>query len=71
MKDLGGVHRALKLFSRVTGGGSLAEVEEVLAEVVGLLEESLLSQVVFDILEVAIGHWELGRFVLERKEELF
>jgi hypothetical protein len=25
-----------------------------------LLEESLLSQVVLDILEVAVGHWELG-----------
>jgi hypothetical protein len=60
LEDLGRVHWALKLFGRVGGRSLLAQVEEILAEVVGLLEESLLSQVVLDILEVAVGHWELG-----------
>ena len=60
MEDLGGVHWALDLLGWVSGGGSLAEVEQVFTEVVCLLEKSLLSEIVFDILEVAIGDWELG-----------
>ena len=49
LKDLRRVHRALQLL-----GISLlllaAQVEQVLAEVVGLLEEGLLPEVVLDIL---------------------
>lgn len=49
----------------------LADAEQVLAEVVGLLEQGLLPKVVFDILKVAIRYRKLGGLVLERKEEFF
>ena len=60
LEDLSGVHWALELLIGVGFVGSLADGEEVLAEIVCLLEESLLSEVVFDILEVAIGDRELS-----------
>ena len=70
MQDLRRVHGALQLL-----GISLilltAEVEEVLAEVVSLLEQGLLPEVVFDVLEVGVGDRELGRLVLQGQEELF
>lgn len=54
LKDLSGVHWALELFCWITRVLSFAEVEKVLAEVVSLLEESLLSEVVLDVLKVTI-----------------
>ena len=54
LEDLGGVHWALELLIGVGFVGSLADGEEVLAEIVCLLEESLLSEIVFDIFQITI-----------------
>lgn len=71
LKDLGGVHWALKLFIVVTGWDSFTDVEKVFTEVVCLLVKGLFSEVVFDIFEVTIWNWELGRLVVKRQEEFF
>ena len=70
MQDLRRVHGALHLLG-ITLILLTAEVEEVLAEVVSLLEEGLLPEVVFDVFEVGVGDRELGRLVLQGQEELF
>lgn len=70
LQDLRRVHGALQLLG-ITLILLTAEVEEVLAEVVSLLEEGLLPEVVFDVFEVGVGDRELGRFVLQGQEELF
>lgn len=49
LEDLRRVHRALKLV-RVAFLLLAAQVKQVLAEVIGLLEEGLLSEVVLDVL---------------------
>lgn len=71
LKNLSGVHWALKLFVGIGVWDSLADVEEVFAEVIGLLVEGLFSEVVLDIFEVAIWDWKLGGFVFKRQEEFF
>ena len=70
MQDLRRVHGALHLLG-ITLILLTAEVEEVLAEVVSLLEQGLLPEVVFDVFEVGVGDRELGRLVLQGQEELF
>ena len=54
LKDLGGVHWALKLFIGISGLDSFADVEKVFTEIVCLLVEGLLSEVMLDIFEVTI-----------------
>ena len=69
LQDLSGVQWGSNLLSLVLG--SLREVEKTFAEVVSLLEQSLLSEVVFDIFKVGVRDWRLGWLVVEGQEELF
>ena len=73
MEDLGGVHGALKLALVIHHIGSdvaLRDRVELVAEVVCLLVESLLSNVVLDVLQVLLRYWKLSRLVRQWQENL-
>jgi hypothetical protein len=70
-QDLRAVHWTFKLLVSLHLAGLLRDAEQLVAEVVGLLVQSLLTDVVLDALQVRVRYWQLGRFILKGQENSF
>lgn len=67
-QNLSGVHGALHLVVLEVQGVPLGDGEQFIAEVVGLLEQGLLSNVVLNALQIRVGDWKLSGLIFEWEE---